>query len=146
MPGKNHPRGKNPFKILFLSIVFFETLHPRQKPKPPLRSKSSSQIIDLSSSKFNYVVASSVKKLPTSTKLLTLWSPKIEHKTKRERSVEFWFFFSSLDSTQLTLPSPPPVSHFFRLQERSNLLETRYSKWIRLASIYRLQGMSNWCP
>jgi len=112
MPGKKPPRGENPVKILFPSIVFFEIVHPRQNTKPSLHTKSTSQIFDLFSSNFDYVAAPDIRKLLTSSSFWHQAASGINETRKtlisqtrtrnRERGTKKISFFS-LDSTQLTL-------------------------------------------
>ena len=106
----NPPRGENLVKIHFLSIVFFETLHPRQRPdlpstptQPP-RFSTSLQQLRLGNS------------LPTSAKLGRLRSPKLGHETEREKHQKFDFLLLlRLSQTHISFNFLRPTSSYFAL-------------------------------
>lgn len=96
-----HSWGKPSKEKLFLSILFFETLHPLQRPdlpptsSQPPRPSTSFQQLRLGN-RFWHWVASDISET---------WNTLISQSRaqNRERGTKFAIFFFSLDSTQLAL-------------------------------------------
>jgi hypothetical protein len=109
-------RGK-PSQKFFLSIVFFETLHPRQRPNlpstpsQPPRSSTSFQQLRLCSS-FRHQATSGINQKTWKTSI-----SQSRARNKERESTKISIFFFSLDSTQLALPlaSRLQTSHFSQL-------------------------------